>query len=311
MPTSLIPANLRSRNADIMTRVPFRSQESADTPDALVFVLAEHQSEPDPQAVFWLLAEMMIAWGKGLRRRWKDRTKGGPLLSPIIPILLYTGDRPWDIPRNFEALIAFPDLFGIFVPRYSFLTLNVPGASREELAKHPIGAVLNALSKGSAPEAELQAVLLGACDGLPELKEKDREAWERAIIILNLLTYHRRTLEEGERLRNDVKERFRDDEEVLVIMQSGADVLREQGKKIGIELGEKIGIEKGKQIGVQEGKQIGVQEGVRRVVGDLLRQKFGALPVMAERRLLTMDLAGLQALTLGVLSANSLDDLGL
>jgi hypothetical protein len=171
--------------------------------------------------------------------------------------------------------------------------------------------VLEALSKGNASESELQAVLLTACDGLEELKQHDRDAWERAIIILNLLTYHRRAAEEGIRLRSQVMRKLRDDEEGLVIMQTGAEVLMEQGRKIGIEVGKKIGVEEGKKIGVEEGKKIGVEEAMRSVAGDLLKQKFGALPERAERRLLTMDLAGMQALTLAVSSANSLDDLGL
>jgi hypothetical protein len=100
-----------------------------------------------------------------------------------------------------------------------------------------------------------------------------------------------------------VTQKLRDDKEGLVIMQTGAEVLMEQGRKIGIEVGERIGIEKG--------KKIGVEEAMRSVAGDLLRQKFGALPERAERRLLTMDLAGMQALTLAVSSANSLDELGL
>ena len=93
--------------------------------------------------------------------------------------------------------------------------------------------------------------------------------------------------------------KLRDDEEGLVIMQTGAEVLMEQGRKIGIEVGKKIGVEEG------------ALQATRQVAAGLLRQKFGALPERAERRLLTMDLAGVQALTLAVSSANSLDDLGL
>jgi hypothetical protein len=122
-------------------------------------------------------------------------------------------------------------------------------------------------------------------------------------ILNTFLTYHRRAAEEGIRLRSQVMRKLRDDEEGLVIMQTGAEVLMEQGRKIGIEVGKKIGVE--------EGKKIGVEEAMRSVAGDLLKQKFGALPERAERRLLTMDLAGMQALTLAVSSANSLDDLGL
>ena len=114
-------------------------------------------------------------------------------------------------------------------------------------------------------------------------------------MILNYLTYHRRAAEEGKRLRSVGKRKLRDDKDVLGIMKTEAEVLREQGKKIGIEEGERIGIEKG----------------MRRLVGDLVSQRFGALPERAERRLLSMDLAGLQALGLAVSPAYSLDDLWL
>jgi hypothetical protein len=124
---------------------------------------------------------------------------------------------------------------------------------------------------------------------------------------MNHLTYHRRTVEEGERLRSVVTQKLRDDEEVLGIMKTGAEVLMEKGERIGIEKGERIGIEKGERIGFEKG----ILQASRRVAGDLLRQKFGMLPERTERRLLAMDLDGVQALTLAVSSANSLDDLGL
>ena len=308
MRTTLLPKDLRSRSADLLVRVPYLSPESAKSPAVYVFVLMEHQSEPDDLVVFWLLYGMVLIWEREIRQWQKlGAVTGSHKLSPIIPLLLYTGDRRWSIPLSLDVIVALPELCGPFVPRFSFLALNMPDASGESLAKHPIGAVLEALSKGNVSGAELLGAIVAAAERLDELEEKDRDAVERAMTILYLLLYHRRPEEEGDRLKGELEQQLSHKKEMSGIMRTMADALMEKGKKIGIEEGEKLGIERGKKIGVEEG----ALSATRRMAGDLLKQKFGELPERAERRLLAMDLAGLQALTLAVLSANSLDDLGL
>ena len=74
-------------------------------------------------------------------------------------------------------------------------------------------------------------------------------------------------------------------------------------------------IERGAKIGIQKGNEMDDDEkllqAVRRMVGDLLRRKFGNLSERPEKRLLKMDLAGLKTVALALLSAKSLEDLGL
>ena len=78
-----------------------------------------------------------------------------------------------------------------FVPQFQFLRLNLPAAPREALARHPLGALLQALQKGDvATEPELETLLMAALGRAGELEERDRDAWERAITILYLIVYH-------------------------------------------------------------------------------------------------------------------------
>ena len=155
------------------------------------------------------------------------------------------------------------------------------------------------------------AAIVAAAERLDELGEEHRDAVERAMTILYLLLYHRRPEEEGDRLKGELEQMLSQKKEMSGIMRTMADALMEKGEKIGVEKGERIGVEKGERIGIEKGERIGVEKGVRQVAGDLLRQKFGNLPERAERCLLTMDVAGLQRLSLAVSSAKSLDDLGL
>ena len=295
MRTSLLPKDLRDRNADLLVRLPYLSPEVSETPAVFVFVLMEHQSKPDNLIVFWLLYGMVLIWEREIRQWQKPDTRGALKLSPVIPLLLYTGDCKWTIPLSLEGIVALPELCGPFLPRFNFLALNMPVESKDKLAKHPIGAVLEALSKGSVSGAELLAAIVSAAERLDELEETNRVAVERAMAILFLMLYHRRSEEEGDRLSSELQQMLSQKKEMSGIMRTMADALMEKGEKIGVEKGERIGVEKG----------------VRQVAGDLLRQKFGNLPERAERCLLTMDVAGLHRLTLAVSSAKSLDDLGL
>jgi hypothetical protein len=311
MRTSLLPKDLRDRNADLLVRLPYLSPEVSETPAVFVFVLMEHQSKPDNLIVFWLLYGMVLIWEREIRQWQKPDTRGALKLSPVIPLLLYTGDCKWTIPLSLEGIVALPELCGPFLPRFNFLALNMPVESKDKLAKHPIGAVLEALSKGSVSGAELLAAIVSAAERLDELEETNRVAVERAMAILFLMLYHRRSEEEGDRLSSELQQMLSQKKEMSGIMRTMADALMEKGEKIGVEKGERIGVEKGERIGIEKGERIGVEKGVRQVAGDLLRQKFGNLPERAERCLLTMDVAGLQRLSLAVSSAKSLDDLGL
>jgi hypothetical protein len=76
MRTSLLPKDLRDRNADLLVRLPYLSPEVSETPAVFVFVLMEHQSKPVDLVVFWLLYGMVLIWEREVRQWQKPGTRG-------------------------------------------------------------------------------------------------------------------------------------------------------------------------------------------------------------------------------------------
>ena len=65
--------------------------------EVLIYLLAEHQSEPDEEMGIRLLSGLVQIW-EAERREWqREHTpRGARRLHPIVPILLYTGTRRWN-----------------------------------------------------------------------------------------------------------------------------------------------------------------------------------------------------------------------
>jgi hypothetical protein len=100
----------RLREADLPFEIPYRygTEESW----ALVCVLIEHQSDTDPLLPLRLLYFAVQYWD----RQWRDWEQLSPprpplRLRPVLPLVLYTGVRPWGsnralIDRTGEAFEA-------------------------------------------------------------------------------------------------------------------------------------------------------------------------------------------------------------
>ena len=274
-----------------------------------MFILSEHQSQPDDLLPFWLLYDMVLIWERQIRGWRRNKTpKARQKLSPIIPILLYTGNTEWQIPEAIDHLMALAGLLSQFVPRFTFLKLNMPAAEQDDLARHPIGTVFELLQKGAvASEAELETALVAAVGRVDELKDRDRDAWERVIMILYLLMYHRRTPGEGARLGEKLERALEEREGATNIVETLASTLIDKGKKIGIDEGKKLGIEEGERLGIRKGRK----DGAMRMARIVVEQKLGPLPQASVRRLNAMSLSQLNALARAVPGAHSLEDLGL
>ena len=91
--------------------------------------------------------------------------------------------------------------------------------------------------------------------------------------------------------------------EAWEVEQSWADRMREEGRLKGFEQGLEKGIEKG----IEQG----IEQGTRRLIFRQLEARFGPLPERAVKALKRMRNGALEALSLRILEADSLDELGL
>ena len=122
----------RRRESDLLFRVPFCTPEAA--PPALVCVLVEHQSAPDPTMPLRMLLYAVLYW----ERQWKAweeaHPRGQPLgLTPVLPVVFHTGLEPWRTNRELAELFVGPARLRPVAPHWPLLFWELAGHSTEGL----------------------------------------------------------------------------------------------------------------------------------------------------------------------------------
>ena len=89
----------------------------ADSQRANIYILLEHKSEPESKTLFQLLRYMV--------RIWEGHARTGKRLGPIIPIVIYHGEREWVRGRTMEQLLNYPPELQAFAVSFSFPLLDL------------------------------------------------------------------------------------------------------------------------------------------------------------------------------------------
>ena len=144
---SLVPADLHKLEADIIYRVPF----PADGREVLVYLLLEHQSTVDRFMGLRLHSYMGELWEAQYRDWEKART---PMqerwLTPIVPIVFYTGKEHWKLALSLDAAMDLPEALSDFIPRHKTLCLKLLDMPPETLTGSVIALVLRVLRRTSS-----------------------------------------------------------------------------------------------------------------------------------------------------------------
>jgi hypothetical protein len=153
---SFIPPNLHKQEADLLYRVPFLDPNRAGR-QVLIYLLAEHQSEPEEEMGLRLLSYLVHVW-EIERRAWQRRRKPrGPLrIHAIVPILLYTGTRRWTQVPSVADLMDLPDLCAPFQPTHRTLFLNLHATSPAALESSVVGWALRTLQSAESSQERYQ-----------------------------------------------------------------------------------------------------------------------------------------------------------
>ena len=230
---SFISDTLREQESDLVFSVPFR--RGSETDELLIYILLEHQSTVDPLMGFRVLFYMTQLWD-AQRRDWEadEVPRDERRLRPILPMVLYTGERRWSAPLTLTDIMDIPDILSRFVPQFDTLFLSVKETDEADLTKtgHPLGWLLTVLQKEGGSREALSEALVQALSQLNLLDVTESEQRHRAIMYLLLLILHRRPAEEHKELLTLV-ERHTEEMEVSPMAQSMAEVLLEQGVERG------------------------------------------------------------------------------
>ncbi len=105
--SSFIDETMQKHQTDLLYAVRLTTGEKA-----FVYFLFEHKSYPDPLVGLQLLRYMV--------RFWERQIKEGTALSPIIPLVIYHGEKAWRTPTEFLDLLDAPEALRPFLPDFRY-----------------------------------------------------------------------------------------------------------------------------------------------------------------------------------------------
>ena len=246
LPTKQVGRGARKRVADMAWAVGAPTPEN---PDAEVLLVIEFQAAPHPR-----MALRMEAYAALLRLEMADALPDAVRLPPVLPLLVYTGDRPWSMPA-LRQLTAPARGLQRWQPELEMLPLDATTLSAEDGGVNPVAALLR-LQRCREPGDlhGLVAALFGAL-----LREGRRAFWERlSDALAQMLAARFGGRKDIEELRRAL--RHMEDPTML------ADRVSQWYEEA---------LDKGRRQGVSEGRRQGVSEGERTLLRRLAAGRFG------------------------------------
>ena len=121
---SFVDPDLRSQHSDLLFSMDLKSGRPA-----LVYILFEHKSYPDAMVAFQLLRYVIAIWQRYL-------TDGGRKPLPlIIPMVVYHGAEPWNVPVDFAALFEPDEALAGIVPDFRYFLSDLGAQADHELSR--------------------------------------------------------------------------------------------------------------------------------------------------------------------------------
>ena len=293
IPTHHVADGLEQRQEDMVWRLRYRAAE-ADMPSWFyVYVLVEFQSSVDRFMALRLLVYVGLLYQHLVRQ--KDLTEDR-LLPPILPIVLYNGERLWSAPTQMADLVQSAQGLDRFRPRFEFLLLDEGRMPRRQLEslESPVAAMFE-IEQSRDPD-ELRRVVDKLCrvlsnEDLAEVR-RDFGNWLRRLIVpVRFAEFEFAEIEQLEEFRVMIEER-----------------VKEWTRQWQAE-GYQRGVEEGLEAGRREGAEVGRREGLPRILKAQIELKFGVVPAARLRDLEAASFEQLETWSRRILTAETLDQL--
>ncbi len=248
---TFVDRSLREHASDLLFRVSRRSGGSA-----YVYLLFEHKSVPDDKTAWQVLRYMMRIW----EREWR-RTQA---FAPIVPIVVYHGQRQWNAATNFVELVDAPPLYRPHVPQFSYVLYDLSQFDDATLKQDALlGIALLVLKYAVRDELRDHLRDIFVLFGELLTKETGLEYLETVLRYISMAGSHVEEEEIVEALREALPG---GGETVATIVDRW------------IEQGVRQGLQRGLQQGLQQGMLQGMREGRRESIVTVLRARFGEGP---------------------------------
>ena len=259
-----IDEHLRDTQSDRLYQVTLTGGKPA-----LLYVLLEHKSAPDPGTPLQLLGYLVRIW----TRYAEGRASRLRRLPPILPLVLYHGRQPWNIPTSILECLDTDDAVREWLRDLRYQVRNLgpmpyPERSSDPAVRAALGALCAVFVRDLAP-ADLARILRDLPDG---------EALERQVLVY-IVRYYAIT---ETQFRAALAEAKPTREETLHMTVAQEWIER--------------GIEKGIQQGIEKGVHQGFAQGQAAAVIGILEARFGVVDQGLRQRLAELDADALRPL---------------
>ena len=232
---SFIDAAMQEHQTDLLYQVELHSGSTAT-----LYFLFEHKSYPDPLVGLQLLRYMV--------RFWERQVKENGTLSPIIPLVIYHGEKAWQSAADFLSLLDVPEALRPYLPDFHYHLSDFSYLS-DETIRGEIWLRVSLSVLRSIFNPLLRHELEPLINLIFELKDQ-RTGLE---YIRTILYYLSRATERVSR-----------EELQTVLLRQGA-----EGEQAMMTIAQEF---------IQEGIEQGIEQGLQDSILDLLAVRFGDVP---------------------------------
>lgn len=313
-PHRYVDENLGNHFTDLLFKTTLRKK-----PIRLRFLL-EHSSHPKRYELLQVLRYQLRQWEKDLEQNPRCEH-----LTPIITIILHHSDRGW------RGQPRFGDYFGLdeemaellrpYLVDFGILVDDISREKTESLLERPVPPEVQLLLFGLRHARTGRRILEELRKLVPLLRDLMQQP-NGALALGVFVVYIRqvaRVAEADVRTALDELIESRLDPDIMAVYKqfdAGLKKGLEKGLKEGLEKGLKKGLEEGLEKGLKEGGKRGEKRGkregklemARSMLSRLLEQRFGTLSASVVKRIEAAKLPELDAMTLRVLTATSVEE---
>jgi hypothetical protein len=238
-PETFIAPSFTQLESDVLLRAPFRKRSEGELIE--VFILLEHQSEPDELMVFRVLRYVILIYERQMAT-WLQRHTNlrGFRFHPVLPIVFYWGTRSWPALTPMPALVHQGELFGRQLPALEPVFIDLARVDTGELHKQAgiIGWVLWLVQQRRLGTAGFQDVLRQVVQRVDSLPGGQHERWEQLLWFAHGLVYHEREPGEREQCADFIRGAVRTSRqaEVTSMSKTIAEAIREEEKRDAVLL---------------------------------------------------------------------------
>ena len=234
-PETFVAPSFTQLESDVLLRAPFRKRSSAGELIE-VFILLEHQSEPDELMVFRVLRYVILIYDRQMTTWLQGHSNlRGFRFHPVLPIVFYWGTRSWPELTALPALVHQGKLFGRQLPDLEPVFIDLARVNAGDLRNHAglVGWVLWLVQQRRLGTAAFQGVLRQVVQRIDSLSAGQHERWQQLLWFAHGLVYHEREPGEREQCADFIRGAVRAarQAEVTSMSKTIAEDLKDQGKR--------------------------------------------------------------------------------